>query len=215
MEQGTLSSDDLSTAIPGVVRLRDQQATLTRRTILTAARRLFAERGYAATSIRLLAQTAGVSPQTIYTTYGSKAGVLAGLPDLVDEEADVIDLFAQRHHTDDPAILLGLLARIARQIQQRCGDVLRVLRSARDEPDIATVLAEAARRERLGVQAIIERLNASGALAGHLTVDRATDIAVALISPDMGDRLVHHSSWSYSDYETWLTSTLCTALTTR
>jgi AcrR family transcriptional regulator len=73
MEQRALSSDDLSTAIPGVVRLRDQQATLTRRTILTAARRLFAERGYAATSLRLLAPTAGVSPQTIYTTYGSEA----------------------------------------------------------------------------------------------------------------------------------------------
>jgi AcrR family transcriptional regulator len=195
-----------------VVRLRDQQGALTRRTILNAARRLFTERGYAATPIRLLAQAAGVSPQTIYATYGSKAGVLAGLPDLVDEEAGVIDLFAERRHIEEPAALLGLLARIARQVQQRCGDVLRVLRSARSDPDIAAVLAEADRRERLGVRAFTEQLATSGVLAVGLTADRATDIAVALMSPEMGERLVHQSGWSYHEYEEWLASTLSLTL---
>jgi hypothetical protein len=40
-------------------------------------RRQFAERGYADTPVRLLASIAGVALQTVYATYGSKAGVLA------------------------------------------------------------------------------------------------------------------------------------------
>lgn len=207
-----MPTDDLSTTVPGVVRLRDQQGALTRRTILDAARRLFVERGYAATPIRLLAQAAGVSPQTIYATYGSKAGVLAGLPDLIDEEAGVIDLFAERWRTAEPAALVGLLARIARQIQERSGDVVRVLRSARGDPDIAATLAESVRRERLGVRAFIERVAAREALADGLTVDRATDVAVALMSPELCQSLVHQSSWSFDEYQDWLASMLRAAL---
>ena len=136
----------------------------------------------------------------------------SGLPDLIDEEAGVIELFTERGRIEEPADLLGLLARIARQVQQRCGDVLRVLRSARSDPETAAMLVEADRRERLGVRALIGRVAASGALAGGLTVDRATDVAVALMSPEMSERLVQQSAWSYDEYEHWLVSVLSAAL---
>jgi AcrR family transcriptional regulator len=208
-----LAEHTVSSDMPGVVRLREQQGALTRHTILTAARRLFAERGYAGTPIRLLAKTAGVAPQTIYATYGSKAGVLAGLPDLVDEEAGVAELFDARRRIRDPAELLGLLARISRQVRERCGDVVKVLRSgAAVDTDIAATMAEAHRRRRLGVEAIVERVHAEGALPKSLTVTRAADIAIALMSDEVCDTLVDQSDWSYDDYEDWLKSTLATLL---
>jgi len=202
--------------LPGVVRLREQREALTRQTILTAARELFAERGYAATPVRELARRAGVATQTIYATYGSKAGVLAGLPDLVDQEAGVIELFEARHRITDPAELLGLLAAITRRIRERCGDVIKVLRSgAAVDADIAATMAEGHRRRHLGTRTVIERVHAQGALAGHLTPERATEVAVALSTDDVCESLVEQSGWSYDEYQDWLTATLVTLLLAR
>ncbi|MFD9889440.1 TetR/AcrR family transcriptional regulator [Amycolatopsis sp. NPDC059027] len=195
--------------LPGIVRLRDQREALTLRAILTAARGLFAEHGYARTSIRRLAQEAGVVPQTIYAHYGSKAGVLTGLVDLLDDEAGLPELMARSAELDEPVELLRLLAKASRQVQERCGDIVAMLNSgAAVDPDIAATRAEGARRNRLGVEMIIGRVRETG---GRL-VPRAGDIAVALMTDGVHDSLVREAGWSHDDYETWLTATLTAAV---
>ena len=69
--------------------LRERQAQLTRDEILKAARRLFAERGYTRTSVRDIAEAAGVSAQTVYDSIGSKQALVARLNDLIDVEAGI------------------------------------------------------------------------------------------------------------------------------
>jgi AcrR family transcriptional regulator len=54
---------------------RRQQAEETRRAILGAARQLFAERGYAATALSDIAEAAGVSVPTLYSSIGSMATI--------------------------------------------------------------------------------------------------------------------------------------------
>src|SRR5689334_25106015 len=49
----------------------------TRRRVEQAAARLFTERGYNATSMQAIADSADVHVQTIYLAYGTKAAVLA------------------------------------------------------------------------------------------------------------------------------------------
>ncbi|RSM87036.1 TetR/AcrR family transcriptional regulator [Kibdelosporangium aridum] len=195
--------------LPGVVRLREQREALTKHTILRAARELFAERGYANTPVRLLAQRAGVALQTVYATYGSKAGVLAGMPDLLDHEAGVVDLFASRDSIDDPVELVGLLAKIARQIRERGGDIIKIMKSGAAVGG-AEILAEGHRRRRLGVLSILERVETLGALG--LPHDRAADIAVALMTDEVCDVLVDQGGWSYQEYEDWLKATLAKQL---
>jgi len=56
--------------------LREKQKAGRRRSILLAARRLFLERGYEATTIEAIAETAAVSAVTVYNHYGTKGGVL-------------------------------------------------------------------------------------------------------------------------------------------
>ncbi|WP_214406973.1 TetR/AcrR family transcriptional regulator [Pseudonocardia lacus] len=199
----------MATDLPGVVRLRDRREALTLRTILGAARELFAERGYARTPIRLLAERAGVSPQTIYAHFGSKAGVLRGLVDLLDEEAGLVELMAEAEGLSEPAALLGLLARAARQVRERCGDIVAILHSgAAADPDIAATEAEGARRNRLAVEMAVERIRAGG----HPVVDRAVDVAVALMSAGVHESLVRDGGWSHDDYEDWLARTLVAAV---
>ncbi|TCO54060.1 TetR/AcrR family transcriptional regulator [Actinocrispum wychmicini] len=195
--------------LPGIVRLRDRREAMTLRVILTAARRLFAERGYARAPIRLIAQEAGVAPQTIYAHFGSKAGVLGGLVDLLDDEAGLPDLIAAAERMTDPEALLGLLATASRQIQERCGDILAIMGSgAAVDPDIAATQAEGARRNRLGVEMIIERVRGVG---GRVT-PHAVDIAVALMSGGVHNSLVTDAGWSHDDYEAWLRHTLATTV---
>lgn len=55
---------------------RDEQARRTRLDVIDAARRLFLAQGYATTSIRSVAEQAGVSDQTVYRVFGDKARLL-------------------------------------------------------------------------------------------------------------------------------------------
>jgi len=61
---------------------RKEQARQTRAAILEAAQRLFAERGYASSTIEAIAAEAGVAVDTVYASFGSKRGVLSKLMDV-------------------------------------------------------------------------------------------------------------------------------------
>src|ERR1700730_12204147 len=54
----------------------------TRRRIRDAARRLFVERGYVATTIEAIAGEAGVAVPTVYLAFGTKRALLAELLDI-------------------------------------------------------------------------------------------------------------------------------------
>ena len=92
--------------------LRERRAQLTRDEILRAARRLFAERGYARTSVRDIAQAAGVSPQTVYDSVGSKQALVSRLNDLIDAEAGVADIVRAAAESDNPWEVAATSARV-------------------------------------------------------------------------------------------------------
>ena len=56
--------------------LRAAQAETTRTAVISAASRLFADQGYAATSIEEIADAAGVSRATVFTSVGGKGALL-------------------------------------------------------------------------------------------------------------------------------------------
>src|SRR5688500_2144480 len=94
--------------------LRERRAQLTHDEILQAARRLFAERGYARTSVRDIAQAAGVSAQTVYDSVGSKQELVARLNDLIDSEAGIAAIVRAAGESADPWELAATPARITR-----------------------------------------------------------------------------------------------------
>src|SRR3954466_1739295 len=95
---------------------RERQAQSTRNEILGAARRLFAERGYPRTSVRDIAEAAGVSAQTVYDSIGSKQALVARLSDLIDAEAGIAALAEAAARSSEPLEVAALPARIARSI---------------------------------------------------------------------------------------------------
>jgi AcrR family transcriptional regulator len=195
----------MSSPTPDVIPLREQHAAVTRRAILQAARELFAEQGFANTTVKELAERAGVAVQTIYATFGSKAGVVLGLVDLLDEEAGVEVIQADIQRTEDPREMLRLTARIIRQIRERCGDIVNMARQgASTDQRLASVLAEGTRRQHAALATITQTLHSQGALRDGLNAQTAADIAAALLSDEICDVLVDQRQWSYDRYERWL-----------
>ncbi len=65
---------------------REEQKQRTRARILAAARKLFADPGYEATTIRMIALEAGVATGSVFTTFASKEDVLFAITgELFDE----------------------------------------------------------------------------------------------------------------------------------
>jgi AcrR family transcriptional regulator len=78
---------------------RQSEAVERRRRVVDAAHDLFLTGGYGATSITDIARTADVSPQMIYASFGSKAGILSKLADVVVAGDD-----AALHGDDGPLL---------------------------------------------------------------------------------------------------------------
>src|SRR4051812_14332860 len=95
---------------------RERQALETQGEILRAARRLFAEHGYTRTTVRHIAEAAGVSAQTVYDSIGSKQALVARLNDLIDEEAGIAAIVGEAMRSGDPAVIVGISARVTRAV---------------------------------------------------------------------------------------------------
>ncbi len=192
---------------------REVAAAETRREILRTARRLFAEHGYANTSVQQIAEEAGVAVQTVYSSVGSKAALVLALNDLIDEQAGVAELAAELSEEPDPIRLIGKAVHLTRQLNERCGDIVQVLLSAEPaEPDAAAAVADGMRRHQQGASGISQRLAALGALRADMTAERAATAFSMMTSPASWRQLTRDAGWSFDEGETWLATSLAQLL---
>jgi AcrR family transcriptional regulator len=188
---------------------REVAAADTRREILRAARRLFAEHGFASTSVQQIAQQAGVAVQTIYSSVGSKSALLLALNDLIDEEADVAGLTAELLQETGPPQLIAKGVHLTRQLNERCGDLIQALLSAEPaEPEAASVVADGMRRHEHGADQLAQRLAALGALRAGTTPERASAVFSMMTSPASWRQLTHRAGWTFDEAEAWLIPSL-------
>ena len=192
---------------------RQQQAQTTRQDILRAARRLFADRGYAATSMSAIAAAAGVAVQTIYASCGSKRELVLALVDTIDEEADVATIAARLAESYEPEEIIRLGVRLTRELNERCGDIISALLSAAPvEPNAAAAAEEGKRRHRDGTSQTAHKLHALGALRDGLSADAAGALLATLTWRPVYAQLTQEHSWTYDDCEQWITSVLISSL---
>ena len=195
---------------------RERQAQQTREEILGAARRLFAERGYTRTSVRDIAEAAGVSAQTVYDSVGPKQALVARLNDVIDVEAGIPAIAGGVARSNDPIAIVATPARITRSILEHSGDVIRALiTGAAAEPDLAAVLAEGQRRHVQGAKTIVGLLEAKDAL--DPSIDRRAAVETLAAVSDIRLALVLHESygWPLDRIERWIATTSQTLLLRR
>jgi AcrR family transcriptional regulator len=192
--------------------LRERRAQLTHDEILRAARRLFAEHGYARTTVRDIARAAGVSAQTVYDSVGSKQQLVAQLNDLIDAEAGIGAIVRANLQSDDPHEVAAVSARVARSILEHCADIIHALvTGAAAEPELAAVLAEGQRRHLAGAATVVGRLSELGAL-GPIAPDAAVETLAAVSDVRFALVLQESYGWSLDQLEHWIAATSTTLL---
>jgi AcrR family transcriptional regulator len=193
--------------------LRSEQAAGTRRLILQAARRVFAERGYAGATIAAIADEADVAVPTIYSSVGGKTAILTALNDMIDAESDVSATIGAIRASTDPAEVVRLAVDVTRRINADFGDVIALFRAAAPtEPEAAAAVEEGLRRHRVGVELTARRLHALGALRPGMTWRRAADELGLLTLWPVWEAAVRYYGWSWDETAAWITATATAAV---
>lgn len=199
---------------------RRQAATrATRREVIEAARGLFLQLGYPATTIAQISEESGVPLATLYRLFGSKRGVLKAVFDVAfggdDEDIDFQDRPGVQAAlaADDPRAVLDGFARVLRDLLHRAGGLQHVLVTSAAVDDEAAEMLETTRRQRhQGQSRIVRSLAQRKALRPGLTQKAAADILYTVMSPEVYRILTVERGWSEDDYEAWLARTLRTQL---
>jgi len=197
------------------------QAAQTRMDVLTAARELFPERGYAGTTINEIATAAGVAVETIYRSFGSKAALFRGVLEaaiaggaeratMPPEQRPAVRKMAEE---PDPRHVLELHAATQPGIHARTGPYDRVLREAASaDPDRADVWRQLEAQRLTGMRRLAQRLQDLGALRSGLSVEKARDILWTVNSHAVYDLLVVQRGWPPERYRDWIVATNVHAL---
>lgn len=193
---------------PYVSPSRLEQLDATRRRILEAARMRFGQRGYAATTMNEIAETAGVAVPTVYKNFGNKRLLLGALIDYTINDRVGPELaIVTRSSTSQQR--LAALAAMAVHLSSSAADVISIaLSAAGSDPEFAALATSMSESRRRNAGRIVRSLAADGSLADGWTEQRARDVIWALASPELYEQLVTRSGWTSSEFEAWLSDSL-------
>ncbi len=191
---------------------RAEQAAATRRAVLAAARELFIERGYTATTVADIAARADVAVDTVYATVGRKPVLLRELVETAISGAEhaipgperdyVTRIRAARSAQDKITIYVDALV----SIQQRLAPVFFALRdAAHRDPACASLWTEISDRRAHNMRLFAADLRATGDLRDDLTDQQAADIIWSMNAAEYWVLLVHERGWTPQAFGAWLT----------
>jgi AcrR family transcriptional regulator len=201
-------------------RLRDARAEATRLAIVAAAGRLFAERGYAATSIEEIAAAAGVGRATVFTSVGGKPELLKEAYRLaVRGPANVNTPLGRQARSRrisaeaDAHKLLAGYAGVMVEVGRRLAPLYEAVRAAAHaDPEARELWQLITEERRTAATGIVRRLAERKALLHDLDRQSASDILWVLNDPALYQLLVTQRRWTQRRFRSWLTHSMQTQL---
>ena len=196
-----------------------QRSRETRRRIVAAARDLFTEHGYGATTLQEVADRAGVAVQTIYFVFGNKRSLLKEVVDTSiagdDEPVATMDRdwFRAAVAARTAQEQLRELIHGTGQIIERTAPVMEVVRTAMAiDPEVAAEWPQD-RDPRYTVHAAAAAALVAkpGARAG-ISAGHAADVLYGILSPELYLLLVRDRDWAPAQWEAWAYATLAAQL---
>ena len=199
--------------------LRREQARATRHAIAESAGRLFADKGYVATSIEDIAAAAGVSRATVFNAVGGKAELLKQAYRLAvrgtDEDTPLGSQPRSRRilAEHDPYQLLAEYAVVVVEIGGRFAPLYNAIRAAGHSDPEAHELHELLDEERrTGAGSVITAISKHSRLREGLDSRTATDLLWVLNDPTLFHLLVHRRRWPVRRFQAWLSDAMQTQL---
>lgn len=189
---------------------RAEQAAATRDAIISAASKLFAEQGYAATTMAAIAAQARVTPKSVYTLAEKpqllllavdRAIVGDGEPVALADRPEMRALLAAR----DPREQARIAARLGAPALLRLYPIYRAFeQAAATDPGLRDTWRDYQRRRRTDVLRVVRAVADAGGLRSGLSVERATDTLWALVSWHPVALLVEERGWNQAQLTSWL-----------
>ena len=198
---------------------RAEGAARTRAGIGEAARALFLERGFSDTTITAIAERAGVAPETVYSIYRTKAGLLDAVVRAAVRRDDEPEVPVERSWVKRLLRLLDVAARIigfarhTAQTTELTSPIYAIIASAGTSDDEIAALQQSLLDMRFeGQREIMIALARGKSLRPGLTAEQAADTFSALASPELHHLLTAKRGWSQRRYARWLEQTVKAAL---
>lgn len=190
---------------------REEAAARTRLAVVVAARDLFAQAGWAGTTMRAVADRAGVSLKTVEALFGTKAALLQTAVDLaIRGDLDPLpipqrEVVRRMEAAPDAPTMLRLHAAHVRRVDERSAALAwAVEHAAAGDPAVAALWERMNRNRRFGVRwAAATLLAKPGRRRGLRRADVEASFWVAL---DWGTyrTLTRHAGLSPERFESWL-----------
>jgi AcrR family transcriptional regulator len=169
--------------------------------------------------MQAIATEAGVALKTVYVVFETKGGLLRALWHLLlrgdEEDAPITERpwYREVLAEPEPERQLRLGAHNSRLVKERAATLMGVIRSAAAaDADIEGLWARIESDFYVNQRAIVEVLDAKGALRDGLDVARAADIMWTLNHPDLWHLLVGQRGWTPEAWEQWFADTVCDQL---
>jgi AcrR family transcriptional regulator len=198
---------------------RREQARARRRAVVVAAKALFERDGFRLTTITAVAERAGVSAESIYKGFGTKAALAKAVFDFViagdDEplpvwrrsEADAI-----RAEPDVRRKLLPYTRGLAER-QQRSAKVQILIRDGGHTDESLVALWQQLLAERLtGMTMLGRHLIESGQLREGIELDEVRDVLWTYTAVELYELLVLERGWPLDRYADWIGQAITAAL---
>ncbi|HEY9302750.1 MAG TPA: helix-turn-helix domain-containing protein [Mycobacterium sp.] len=191
---------------------RREAAARTRAAVLDAARELFTERGYLATSMAAIAERAGVALDTVYASVGRKPELARLLIESAISDTDEATPPEERDYVrairaaPNAESKIAVYAEAVAAIAPRMAVVLGIIQqAAHAEPELAAMWTEIAERRAANMRHFVADLAAVSEL--RLATDEAADIVWATNAAEMYQLLVGQRGWSVQRYQDFLADT--------
>ena len=199
---------------------RQAQARETRAVVVRAAHDLFLAQGYGGTTVADVARAAGVSAETVYGAFGSKAGLLHRVWDVTvgGDDEDVVfherpEVLAIRNEPDLRK-RLRLHATFYTSVSYRIVPFTMMVQAASGhEPAAAAMLEEMGRQRYVGMGVVAAGAAATGQLG--VSERECQDVMWTTTDGHLWQRLVRDRGWTDERFAAWLGALWVSALGVR
>jgi AcrR family transcriptional regulator len=196
--------DDAPVQRPIDARRRRKQAN--RDAMVDAASGLFASVGYAATTMEAVATGSGMSVQSVYFAFHTKANLLLAALDRAAPQP------SPRIAETDPERALVLLVEDAVRSLEATGPLALAAAAAPGDPAVEEVRVRHDRQRAQAAHGLVQDLRNRRPLARGVTARRVTDVVYALLSPQLHALLVRERGWTTKRYAAWSADAIGRAL---
>jgi AcrR family transcriptional regulator len=186
--------------------------------VIQAAHELFLANGYAATTLKQIAERSKVALPTVYAVFGNKRDLLLAVfnaarlgtvsEGLGHEEEPVVEML--RHATPQG------IAHQVRLTREGGAPVARIIaKASAADPHIARLWEASQTARYANMERVVKTMRKEGTLRKGVSHADAADKLWTLTSNELYELLVFERNWSPEKYEKWLADMISTTLVGR